>query len=218
MMRMRVWSHIEMCGAPQPSPGLPLRRRGRGVQRAPPPEVPPGTGHDPVREAQIAARSRWLPEAGHHLRATRRRSTGRHRPAGCPGSPAGPQGALSARRQGAETPQRDPSRRPLGSVRSPRGWRTLARPPSPTPKSMPPPPLTFAPPLGPSQRPVHAHLRVGKHRGRLHTPPGGMRRRSLPRNYAPRGLPRDSWAPIWHCAALPPRQRPGSTTSLPKSL
>ena len=55
----------------------------------------------PVREAQIAARGRWLPEARHHLRATRRRGTRRDRPGGRPGSPARPQDALPARRQRA---------------------------------------------------------------------------------------------------------------------
>ena len=70
-----------------------------------------------------------LPEAGHHLRATRHRSTCRHRPGGRPGSPAGPQGALSARRQGAEP--RGVIRPAAPSARSARlrGWRDLARPP-----------------------------------------------------------------------------------------
>ena len=80
---------------PQPPPGLPVRHRGRGGGRTPPPEVPPGAGHDPVREAQIAARRRWLPKAGDHLCPARRRCACRDRPGGCPGSPAGPKGTSS---------------------------------------------------------------------------------------------------------------------------
>ena len=93
------------------------------------------------------------PEAGHHLRATRRRGACRDRPGGRPGSPAGPQGALPARRQGAEP--RSVIRPAAPSARSARlgGGGNLARPlrqpqnrclHQPSPSHSPP-----APPPGP---------------------------------------------------------------------
>ena len=112
----------------------------------------------PLREAQIAARSRWLPEAGHHLRATRRRSTCRHRPGGCPGSPAWPARRSFGSSPRRSTPQRDPSRRPLGSLRLPPGVAATLHARSANPKID----ASINPHLRTPPRPLHAHVRVGK--------------------------------------------------------
>ena len=150
----------------------------------------------PYEQARIAARSRWLPEAGHHLRATRRRST--CRPTWRPPRKSRARKALfrpSPRREprGVIRPAA-PSAAPLAS-----GVAGSCTPSPSPPQSMPPSTLTFALPLGLFPRPVHAHVRIGKHSSE--TLPGGWNA-GLARDVSGNHRPTDSGAPHGRQAEL----------------